>query len=60
MRLGRGELITETERAVLVTIARRREWIPKRALHDESEVPSSRVGETVVCAWFARARGWLR
>lgn len=59
VRLGRGTVVTRSDRAVLVTIAKRRTWLPLAAVHRDSDVPKEEVGEVIVCAWFARSRGWL-
>lgn len=63
--LGHGELVRETEKAVLVRIeytGRTVElWIPKSVLHDDSEItPDSDIGdegEVIVKFWWAEANG---
>lgn len=57
--LGEGELVTSTSKAVLVRLGGRTEWLPRSALHPQSEVPERRSGRVVVWAWLARARGWM-
>lgn len=62
-----------TELAVLVDVGRHRletltdeeeregVWIPKSALHDDSEVYDPKEesrGRLIVKGWFARKRGW--
>ena len=58
--MGNVTVKRETKKAVLVIFTGAKEvWIPQSAIHDDSEVwKQGQIGKLVVCAWFARARGW--
>ena len=58
--VGDAQVIRETDKAILVDVEGDEVWIPKSALHDDSEVWSEKNGEgtLVVMAWFARKQGW--
>lgn len=58
--MGNVTVKRETEKAVLVIFPGLKEvWIPQAAIHDDSEVwKQGHIGKLVICAWFARARGW--
>lgn len=56
-------VVHETERAVLVEASDflGAEWIPKSAIHDDSEVWESGDGPggLYVKEWFAEKQGWI-
>jgi hypothetical protein len=58
--MGPVTVTRETPKAILVTFPGGGEvWIPQAAVHDDSEAwKQGDKGKLVVCAWFARARGW--
>jgi hypothetical protein len=58
--MGNVTVKRATDKAVLVIFPGCKEvWIPQAAIHDDSEVwQHGQIGKLVVCAWFARARGW--
>jgi hypothetical protein len=58
--MGPVTVTRETAKAILVEFPGRKEvWIPQAAVHDNSEAwKQGDKGKLVVCAWFARARGW--
>lgn len=60
VNMGNVTIKHETEKAVLVIFPGAKEvWVPQKAIHDDSEVwKKGQLGKLVVCAWFARARGW--
>ncbi len=60
VKMGLVTVKHATEKAILVVFPRDREvWIPQKGVHDDSEVwRKGDRGQLVVCAWFARARGW--
>ena len=50
--------VGETERAIKVAVGDD-VWIPKSALHDDSEVyQMNDFGRLVVLPWFAKTMGW--
>jgi len=68
VNLGPGELVRETELAVLVRIKDRKGvnkelWIPKSQLTDDSEVygkdngPDGKTGDVIITGWFAEKEG---
>lgn len=57
-----GEAIRETDMALLIHFYngpwRAQEWIPKSAIHDDSEVYlKGHAGEVVIAGWVAKDRG---
>jgi hypothetical protein len=58
--MGPVSITRETAKAILVLFPGGREaWIPQSAVHDDSEAwKQGDKGKLVICAWFARARGW--
>jgi hypothetical protein len=59
VRLGDAKVIRETDKAILVRVEGEEMWIPKSAIHDDSEVWSERncEGDLCVKAWFAEKEG---
>lgn len=63
-RLGTGELINETQDAILVQLdgASGPLWVPKSQLHDDSEIyggddGEGQSGQLVTSTWWAEKRG---
>lgn len=58
--LGNVTCTRMTPKAILVVMmGGKEEWIPQRAVHENSEVwRQGMVGKLVVASWFARLRGW--
>lgn len=57
--MGQAKVTKETPKAILVEIGSKEIWVPQKAVHDDSEIwKQGDKGKLVVCAWFARARGW--
>lgn len=54
------EAIKETERALLILFEDGREvWLPKSAIHDDSEVfEAEHEGTLHVFEWFVEKNGW--
>ena len=53
--LGEAECIRETDKAILVVLEGEEHWVPKSAIHDDSEVfGDGMAGTLVVHPWFAR------
>jgi hypothetical protein len=62
VKLGYAMVRSETELAVMFdTKEHGTLWIPKRAIHDDSETWNSKnnAGELVVQGWFAEQRGLI-
>jgi len=58
------EALHETEKALLVKCADGDVWIPKSAIHEDSEVfcldpHNGQFGKLVIHGWFARKKDWL-
>jgi hypothetical protein len=55
--LGEGEVLRETEKAILFANEEEQFWVPKSVIHDHSAVWSSTegkdAGELVVKTWWA-------
>lgn len=62
--IGEARVVHETPKAILVELEDEPGdgpfWIPKSAIHDDSEVWNEKngAGDLVVKAWFARKEGW--
>jgi hypothetical protein len=58
--MGGATCTRETAKAILVVMTGgKEEWIPQKAVHDDSEVwRKGQAGKLVVARWFARMRGW--
>lgn len=65
VNLGASERRKVTDKAMLVFVEDLGEevWVPKSAIHDDSEVYDSRYegeeGDLIVKSWLARDRGWV-
>jgi len=60
--LGQSEIIRETDKALLFETEEAGEvWIPKSAIHDDSEIwkDGQDPGELIVKNWFAEKEGWI-
>lgn len=61
IRLGKAYLKVETDKALLVKLVDEGvpRWVPKSAIHDDSEVYSMKSGdgELVVEEWYAEKEG---
>lgn len=59
--IDKSKCIGETNNAIKVRSENFDEpqWIPKRCIHDDSEVYKSNTsGDLIIHAWFARKKGW--
>lgn len=57
---GVVEAILDTPKALLCKSDKREEWVPKSAIHDDSEVYKlGHKGKLVVFEWFAAKEGWI-
>jgi hypothetical protein len=62
--MGHCRTTIETEKAICVTdlemTGGKPQWIPKSAIHDNSEVwKMGQDGELVVHGWLAEKNGWI-
>jgi hypothetical protein len=59
VNIGEVETVRSTEKAILVSDGDEDHWIPKAAIHEDSEVwKDDQSGDLVVHDWFARKKGW--
>lgn len=59
---GEASLVMVTDKAILVDCDAGRVWIPRSAVHDDSEIygsgPMDEPGDLIVKRWFAVKQGW--
>ncbi len=59
VRIEDVKSLKTTDKALLVEIDGDEVWIPKAAIHDDSEVYGmTHEGTLVVEPWFAKVKGW--
>ena len=53
------EILTHTDRAILVKYKGEGAWIPKSQLEDVTGLPEKGNAEISVSAWLAKAKDWI-
>ncbi len=60
VNVGEASLVMVTDKAILVDGNRGAVWIPRSAIHDDSEMwaGAKEPGDLIVKRWFAIKQGW--